>query len=581
MQPSPQAGSGPRVDPIEILLKASEVAADHTLDLDDLLRALAALVRKVVPFQLFAIMLSDEDETLAIRYSIGYRPELVRNLRLVLGQGITGAAAQSRKTVLVNDVSKDPRYVAAVDAVRSEIAVPLVAHGKLVGVIDLQTSRLNAFSDVERNLLELIASRFSLAIVAAQLYRASTEQNVTLRTLSLIAQEFSQILQLKQLLEQISSLVRGLIRYDAFSIYLLDEEAEQLVHYFGVRFDERVQWSSMPLGEGIVGTAAQTRQPVLVRDTTKDSRYVEAVEGIRSEVAVPLMHQGNVIGVLDLECEQEGKFTEEHVRTLSLLAPQIAISIENARLYEEVAEARKRLERDLHAARRLQQSLLPDGAPRFEGIEVAAHNTPALEVSGDFFDFYPEPGRAFGIMNGDVSGKGAAAALFAAMASGALRNLTSAELDPSEVLDLVNSTLLERGVDAHYLAAIFAQWRPAERKLVVASAGQPPPIVRLRGRAEALDIGGMPLGIFPKGAHDRVELELAPGDVFLTASDGLHEALGLSGEDYPNERLLRLIESLPDADAGEILQAVLSDVDEFSGGRSPADDRTVVVVKAI
>jgi sigma-B regulation protein RsbU (phosphoserine phosphatase) len=133
------------------------------------MRALEGLIRKVVGYQLFAILLADDDGTLTIRHSIGYRADLAERLRVKLGEGITGTAAQTRTTIVVNDVTKDPRYLMAIDAVRSEIAVPLIARGKLVGVIDLQSSVTGAFGDQERNLLELIGSRFSLAIDAAGL----------------------------------------------------------------------------------------------------------------------------------------------------------------------------------------------------------------------------------------------------------------------------------------------------------------------------------------------------------------------------------------------------------------------------
>ena len=150
--PSPSPASTRRgFDPLEILVEASDIAAGHTLNLDELLQALADLIRKVIDYQLFAVLLSTEKgDALRIRFSIGYGDEVVRSLRIQIGEGISGTAAQQRKPVIVNDVSRDSRYIAAVDNVRSEMAVPLIARGKIVGVIDLQSPELNAFSDHER-----------------------------------------------------------------------------------------------------------------------------------------------------------------------------------------------------------------------------------------------------------------------------------------------------------------------------------------------------------------------------------------------------------------------------------------------
>lgn len=566
-----------RIDPLQILTEASEVAAHHPLNLDDLLRDLAKLVRKVADYQLFAVLLAEPDGDLAIRYSIGYRADLAQRLRVRPGEGITGDAAKRRRTVVVDDVRADPRYLMAVEAVRSEIAAPLVARGKLVGVIDLQSARPGAFDEETRSVLELIASRFSLAIDAALLFEQSIRQNATLKTLAAAAQEFSSILALEELLHKISALVRNLVRYDAFSIYLLEEG--RLEHYFGVRFDERVQWKSLRLGQGIVGAAAKEARTISVRDTSQDERYVAAVEGIRSEVSVPLMLKDAVIGVIDLESEQVGSFEPDHIQALELLAPQVAAAIDNARLYERVARDEARLRLDLTAARHLQKLLLPGGFPQFEGIEVAARSLSAVEVSGDFFEFFERPGERFTLVNGDVTGKGAAAALYAALASGLLPSLAAKFLEPRALLEALNQGLLARPLDARYLVAIVACWLTESSELVVASSGQPRPAVRRGGKAEYLDIGGTPLGLIDPGVYDEVRVQLAPGDVFVTASDGLHETEDSDGLQYGEERLCGLLEECPDADARELLDRIFEDARLYSGEDTPFDDRTVVVLR--
>ena len=563
---------------IAILLEASEVAAGNTLDLDALLRELAILVRKVADYQLFAVLLPTDNGDLCIRHAIGYRDELVNTLRVPIGEGITGTAAAQLKTVFDGDVSSNPAYLRAVDAVRSEIAVPLVARGRLVAVLDLQSAEPDAFGEHERSLLELIASRFSLAIDVAQLYQAQTLQNSTLQTLTEIAQEFSQILQLDELLGKISSSVRTLVRYDVFAIYLRENDSDILRHYFGVRFDERVRWNDIEIGKGLIGQAAQLRQPVLVDDTQKDPRYIASADGIRSEVAIPLILKGEVLGVLDFESEEIGKFTRAHVRTLSLLAPQIAAAIENAKLYEERARNEERMERDLSAARVLQRHLLPRGKRRYPGINVAARNDPASEVSGDFFDFYVSD-TSFGILNGDVSGKGAAAALYAALVSGVMRNMATASRTPADVLRGVNAVLLSRKIEARFLAAIYCLWIPDEMRLIVAGAGQPRPIVSRGGKVEVLPLEGIPLGLFPDVVYDEISLDLKAGDTFVMVSDGFNESASADGSEYGDERVLEIINGHQDASASELLDLMFDDVQNFSAGQPQADDRTAIVVR--
>ena len=165
-------------------------------------------------------------------------------------------------------------------------------------------------------------------------------QNRTLKTLANISREFSSILDLNELLGKIASTMRDLISYDAFSILYIDHEARALRHLFSIRYDQRVNIDNVPLGKGITGAAAESREVVRVHDTAKDPRYIASHPDIRSEVAVPLILQDRVLGVMDLESSRIGHFTDDHVRTLALLAPQVASSVENARLYQETRHAR-------------------------------------------------------------------------------------------------------------------------------------------------------------------------------------------------------------------------------------------------
>src|SRR5207237_2526939 len=155
---------------------------------------------------------------------------------------------------------------------------------------------------------------------------------------------------------------------------------------FSLRFQENIHLKlDIPLGLGIVGHAAEHKHAVLVPDVSKDSRYIAVNPETRSELAVPLVYKDNVIGVLDLEHTRRGFFTEDHQRTITTLAAQIAIAIENARLYEQIARQESRLERDLAMARELQFRLLPPVLPKLRNLEIAAKFSPARAIGGDLY----------------------------------------------------------------------------------------------------------------------------------------------------------------------------------------------------
>src|SRR5437868_11211682 len=422
-----ETGSG-----IEPLLMEVADVVNTTLDLDTTLRRVAELVRKVIDYEIFGILLLNEKtQELYFRFSVGHSHEVADRLRIKVGEGVTGVAAQKAEAILVNDVANDSRYISAVPNVRSEIAVPLIVKNRVIGVIDIESPQANHFTEDHKRLLTLIASRMAVGIENARLYTRITRQAKTLLLLNEIARELTSILNLDEVLKRVGELLSRLIDFQMFSILLVDSAGEKLQHRFSLRFQENIHLKhDIPLGMGIVGHAAEQRQAVLVRDVKKDARYIETNPETRSELAVPLIYNDKVIGVLDLEHTKRGFFTDDHQRTIATLAAQIAIAIENARLYEEIGKQERRLERDLAMARELQFRLLPPVLPKLRNLEIAAKFVPARAIGGDLYDFitYSQSRMAFVI--GDISGKGAPAAIYAALVSGILRSHAPMEPGP-------------------------------------------------------------------------------------------------------------------------------------------------------
>ncbi|HEY1239177.1 MAG TPA: GAF domain-containing SpoIIE family protein phosphatase [Bryobacteraceae bacterium] len=567
-----------RSELLDFLLEVS-AATSQTLDLDQLLANVAGIVQKVLPYDLFAILLySERRQDLRIRYAVGHREEVVSNLVLALGEGITGTAATRGEPVLVGDVRSDPRYLNSVDAVRTELAVPMTARGKLVGVIDLQSTRANAYTEYDSALLRLIAGRVSIAIENARLYRRVERQNRTLKALAHISREFSAILNLNELLGKIAETMRVLINYDAFSILLVDQEARALRHRFSIRYDQRVDIDNIPLGKGLTGAAATSREVVRVHDTTKDPRYIASHPDIRSEVAVPLVVQDRVIGVMDLESERVGFFTDDHVRTLTVLAPQIASSVDNARLYEELATRERRMEEDLKAARELQRVMLPDGAPEIAGLESAVRLRPAREISGDVYDIFEHQGHIV-IATGDVSGKGAAAALYGGLVSGLLRMLAPRRRRPAELLKALNDALIERRVESRYVTLCVLHWDPVTRQIVMANAGALPPMICRANEILKVRVEGVPLGLLASREYEEVPFQLQADDLLVLYSDGITDHINSAGLEYGRGRLAQVVRSHCGRPAAEIVSEIFKDVDRFA--KTAFDDQTVLVMKVL
>ena len=552
-----------------------------TLDLDTTLRRVAELVRKVIDYEIFAILLLNEKtQELRIRFQTGYAREVAERTRVKVGQGVTGVAAQRREPILVGDVTQDPRYISAIPNVRSELAVPLIVKNRLIGVIDIESPQPHHFTEEHKRLLTLIASRMAVGIENARLYTRTTRQARTLVLLNEIARELTSILNVDELLKRVGELLSRLIDYQMFSILLLDSTGQKLQHRFSLRFQENIQLKhEIPLGRGLVGYAAEHKQAVLVPDVSKDPRYIKLNPETRSELAVPLIYQDKVIGVLDLEHTRRGFFTDDHKRTVTTLAAQVAIAIENAQLYEQIALQEKRLERDLAMARELQFRLLPPSLPKLANLDIAAKFVPARAIGGDLYDFVNYSLSRTAIVVGDVSGKGAPAAIYAALVSGILRSHAPMEPSPAEMMSAVNFSLGERRIEGQFVSLIYAVWDDENRSLRVANSGLPRPVYCHDGKVQVIEATGLPLGLFDDAEYDELSFRAKPGDTFVFFSDGILDATNEAGELFGRGRLEQIVTSDPTASPEAMVKAIFRAVAEHAAGLDAFDDQTVVAIR--
>src|SRR5207244_1779307 len=198
----------------------------------------------------------------------------------------------------------------------------------------------------------------------------------------------------------------------------------------------------------------------------------------------------------------------------------IAIASKTAQLYEKIAPQERRLQRDLALARELQVRLLPQTRPKLPNLEVAARFVPARAIGGDLYDFVDYSLSRLGITIGDVSGKGAPAAIYAALVSGILRSHAPIEPAPAEMLSAINNSLGERRIDAQFVSLIYAVWDDSNRTLQVANSGLPRPIYCHNGKLERIEATGLPLGLFDEAEYDEFTFKAKPGDLFVLFSDG-------------------------------------------------------------
>ncbi|HEY1264843.1 MAG TPA: GAF domain-containing SpoIIE family protein phosphatase, partial [Terriglobales bacterium] len=388
------------------------------------------------------------------------------------------------------------------------------------------------------------------------------------------------ILNVDELLKHIAELLSRLIDYQMFSILLLDSTGEKLQHRFSLRFQENINLKhDIPIGQGLVGYAAQHKVAALAPDVNKDTRYIKLNPETKSELAIPLIYKDKVIGVLDLEHTRRGFFTEDHKKTVTTLAAQIAIALENARLYEEIARQERRLERDLSMARELQFRLLPQALPQGMNAEIAAKFLPARTIGGDLYDFVGYSFDRTAVVVGDVSGKGAPAAIYAALVSGILRSHAPIEPSPGEMLSAVNFSLGERRIDGQFVSLIYAVWDDKNRSLQVSNSGLPRPIYCRDGKIEVIEATGLPLGLFDEAEYDEFTFQAKPGDLFVFFSDGILDARNEEGDLFGRRRVEAVVLECAGGSAQTVVDTLFKRVSEHAAGVETFDDQTVVALR--
>ena len=551
------------------------------LDLDELLQKIADLTHRIVPFEVFAIFLLDEQlQELYLRFAIGHEPDVVKSLRIKVGDGVTGTAVMQRTMVVVDDVRTYPRYIEAVKNTRSELAVPLISQNRVVGVLDIQSPEPGYFREDQGRLLSLLASQIAIAIENARVYESEHRNRELLALLYDISLDMSSTLEVDELVHKIAAAVKQRINYHTFSIFLVDEKQGLLRPKFVIRSNEREnQKLVLPVGTGLIGTAAKLNEPLRIGDVTKDPRYLNVHTETRSELVVPLTSKGRVVGVVDLESTQVNYFTEYHQRFLMTLASRIASALVNAELYARVADNEGRMAREMKIAREIQRQLMPDDVPSLPPLQMAVLFKPVAQLGGDMYDWIGFDDGRLAIALGDVAGKGAPAALYGALASGVIRTRAGRKYPPGQMLELVNKTLYQRPVEGQYVAVIYSVYDPKKRTIALANSGLPYPLLVRAGQPTFLDLGGIPLGLFPDSKYQETDLVLQSGDILVFYSDGVVEMRNDEGEEFGLRRLADTVRTAHEKSPDEIVKSVGGALAEFIGRVRPHDDRTMVVIK--
>jgi sigma-B regulation protein RsbU (phosphoserine phosphatase) len=397
------------------------------------------------------------------------------------------------------------------------------------------------------------------------------------------AKTVNSTLDLDKLLTIILDTALEVVHCDRGTIYLVDEKRRELKSKVlkGMEIIE----IRLPIGKGIAGYVAATGDVLNIDDAYLDPRFhpeIDSRSGYRTAniLCVPMKNKGGtIIGVLQLLNKRGGLFSKDDAGFIEALSVHAAIAIENARLYEQERQ-KLALEKEIHAARNVQMSLLPQTSPSIPGYEIVGRSISAKVVSGDYFDFIPAGENRTAICVGDVTGKGLPAALLMANLQAILRSQIMLRALPRKTMVRSNKLLYQSTSTEKFVTLFYSILDSKKHLLSYTNAGHEYPImVRNNGSVELLAIGGTVLGIVDDYAYEDATIAIEPGDTLVMYSDGISEAVNHDEVQFGKEVLERIIQSNRQQSADVLLNRIVESVQSHVGSTPQMDDITIVVVK--
>jgi sigma-B regulation protein RsbU (phosphoserine phosphatase) len=371
----------------------------------------------------------------------------------------------------------------------------------------------------------------------------------------------------------------------ACSIRLLDEDSGDLKMRSTYGLSEEYRNKGVVNKDDPVIKAAFAGEAVILDDMTDDDRvaFKDATkkEGLVSQMTVAMKFRDRPIGVLRLYSGRPRHFNDDDIEIARAIGSQCAIAITNAKLYVEAIEA-TRITEQVRLAGVIQRRMIPQNAPRAEGIDIAATYIPCFDVGGDFYDFLKLENNRIGIAIADVIGKGFPAAIMTSSFRGALRAYSECQDGSDALLNTVrrlNKMACNECRAGEFISLFYGIIDIAAKTISYCNCGHEPPALLRNGRLTDLNKGGLVFGVLPNAEYLTETVQLQPGDHLLLYTDGLIDAVNFDGESWGRERLLETLKKCAGVPAEQMIKNILAYRRRFVGLARQVDDTSMVIIK--
>jgi serine phosphatase RsbU (regulator of sigma subunit) len=575
-----------------LLKKARElellVAASRTLNTNvefgELLKGLLKIVKTAARAEYVLLAALDTRDRMVFDRALGVPDADVRGMPIVKGAGVMGRVWEKREPVIIDDI----RHAEATPSVakklgikvHSLVAIPLVRRGLVRGVLEVVNRRNeDAFTPDDLVLLNALGEHVAVAIANSRLRDSAQRRRLESQLLAEVSADVGKSLSRDEALERILKNLQRLVNYDAAAIFLVDGKASTITSLLHTGYPRSAQDKiQVHLDEGLVGQAARTKSGFIVSDVRANPQYANVRARTRSEMVAPMILRGQVLGVFNLESDRADAYTEDDLRLLEAFAAEAAVAIDRAQLFEE-RKVKLEMEEELRLARTVQEFFAPKKSLVSGNYRIAGANFPSLEVSGDYYDFFPAMNRLVGFCIADVAGKGMPASLIMAGFRATLRTVAPFSASARQMVLRLNQILLDTVRPQDFVTTFVGVLNPDTGELSYCNAGHNPPvIISSNGVVRRLEVGGPVLGILSDVEWQEGRLRLQSDEVLVCYTDGATEATN-GTEEYGEARFIEAVRENMSLTPYKLCTALFASLRAFTGDTPQHDDTTYLAVK--
>lgn len=434
--------------------------------------------------------------------------------------------------------------------------------------------------DPLKNSFKRVQKKAGLILENTGLFLDLEKKHFEIKKVIEVSQHVLSSLDTNTILDFILSSLSTLISYDAAVIFLLDDDGKSLRSTSSRGYENTdPKILNLKVGQGSAGFVVQTKNIDVINNVKNAVHYCKSREETVSQISLPFLFDGSVLGVITLESNQEEFFKQNEIELLRMFANLVAVAIYNARQVE-IRLAKQAYELELINAATVQKGLLIQQPPRIEKLSITAENTPSKIVSGDLYDFCKIGENAIGVAIGDVAGKGAPAALMMTLVLAGFRSQNKTDSTTCDVINRMNDLLTQTTIEGKYTTFFYGIIRMDIDKIIFTNAGHNPPmLLKMNGDVHYLNTGGIVLGFLEAQHYKQEEISFEAGDIFVAFTDGVTETMDANENEFGEERITKILKKYQNKSVYEIKDALYKSLKEFSNFKLNDDDLTIIIAK--